>query len=106
MIAPSRFQPFDQLDEASNSQPADLTIHGPSRPALLSDTPANNPAATGNQVAAATTALRKRVNKPHKPAAPYSSLHCNASGKMTQKAPQSQEQNFPSLESDHQTLTP
>ncbi|KAH7967978.1 hypothetical protein HPB52_004515 [Rhipicephalus sanguineus] len=28
------------------------------------------------------------------------------SGKVTQKAQQSQEQNFPSLESDHQTLTP
>ncbi|KAH7986711.1 hypothetical protein HPB52_024784 [Rhipicephalus sanguineus] len=300
MIAPSRFQPLDQLDEASNSQPADLTIQGPSRPALLSDAPANNPAATGNQVsphlfaerhalpehtasgrdtamedqeswtvvqnrklprpkppttpqpqtlfetimlrpkafnitqippyqfayrlrlalpqikgsdiqcrlltksnlavvdsyteqaahlllnlehliiddqivqfntyvalregrirgvihrikglteeqlmqgltsstheivsarplgmsntalitfngtnlpeyvafvsvAAATTALRKRVNKPYKPAAPYSSPHRNASGKVTQKAQQSQEQNFPSLESDHQTLTP
>ncbi|KAH7969151.1 hypothetical protein HPB52_015144 [Rhipicephalus sanguineus] len=300
MIAPSRFQPLDQLNEASNSQPADLTIQGPSRPALLSDAPANNPAATGNQVsphlfaerhalpdhtasgrdtamedqeswtvvqnrklprpkppttpqpqtlfetimlrpkafnitqippyqfayrlrlalpqikgsdiqcrlltksnlavvdcyteqaahlllnlehliiddqivqfntyvalregrirgvihrikglteeqlmqgltsstheivsarplgmsntalstfngtnlpeyvafesvAAATTALRKRVNKPYKPAAPYSSPRRNASGKVTQKAQQSQEQNFPSLESDHQTLTP
>ncbi|KAH7976362.1 hypothetical protein HPB52_012762 [Rhipicephalus sanguineus] len=50
MIAPSRFQPLDQLDEASKSQPADLTIQGPSRPALLSDAPANNPAATRNQV--------------------------------------------------------
>lgn len=58
------------------------------------------------KVAAATTALRKRVNKPYKPAAPYSSPHRNASGKVTQKAQQSQEQNFPSLESDHQTLTP
>ncbi|KAH7956366.1 hypothetical protein HPB52_008698 [Rhipicephalus sanguineus] len=46
------------------------------------------------------------LNKPYKPAAPYSSPHRNASGKGTQKTQQSQEQNLPSLGSDNLKLTP
>ncbi|KAH6934931.1 hypothetical protein HPB50_002291 [Hyalomma asiaticum] len=50
MIVQSRFQPLDQLDDASNNQPADLTMPGSSRSALQSDPPANDPAVAGNQV--------------------------------------------------------
>ncbi|KAH6937716.1 hypothetical protein HPB50_003689 [Hyalomma asiaticum] len=50
MIAQSRFQPLDQLDDASNNQPADLTMPGSSQSALPSDPPANDPAIAGNQV--------------------------------------------------------
>ncbi|KAH6943311.1 hypothetical protein HPB50_019446 [Hyalomma asiaticum] len=179
MIAQSRFQPLDQLDDASNNQPADLTMPGSSQSALLSDPPANDPAIAGNQVfpppppvhkyrqkitscmnclgighradvctapkrdpeicarchtkhasdfictpkcihcngphdsrstdcpkvAAATAPLRKRVNKPYKPAALNSSPHRYASGKKTQKTQQSQE-HFPSPTGEHQTPTP
>ncbi|KAL1466593.1 hypothetical protein MTO96_026572 [Rhipicephalus appendiculatus] len=58
------------------------------------------------KVAAATAALRKRVNKPHKPAVAYSSSHRCASGKITQKTKQSEEQSFPSLASDLLRPTP
>ncbi|KAH6936694.1 hypothetical protein HPB50_020898 [Hyalomma asiaticum] len=50
MIAQSRFQPLDQQDDASNNQPADLTMPGSSQSALPSDPPPNNPAVAGNQV--------------------------------------------------------
>ncbi|KAH6946344.1 hypothetical protein HPB50_012873 [Hyalomma asiaticum] len=50
MIAQSRFQPLDQLDDASNNQPADLTMPGSSQSALPSDPPANDPAIAENQV--------------------------------------------------------
>ncbi|KAH8031168.1 hypothetical protein HPB51_013534 [Rhipicephalus microplus] len=50
MIAPSRFQPLSQLEDASNCQPVDPTTQGSSRSGLPSDTPPNGPATTGNQV--------------------------------------------------------
>ncbi|KAH8029026.1 hypothetical protein HPB51_022099 [Rhipicephalus microplus] len=50
MIAPSRFQPLSQLEDASNSQPADPTTQGSSQSGLPSDTPPNGPTTTANQV--------------------------------------------------------
>ncbi|KAH8025320.1 hypothetical protein HPB51_006944 [Rhipicephalus microplus] len=50
VIAPSRFQSLSQLEDASNSQPADPTTRGSSRSGLPSDTPPNGPTTTGIQV--------------------------------------------------------
>ncbi|KAH8020236.1 hypothetical protein HPB51_025498 [Rhipicephalus microplus] len=49
MIVPSRLQSLSQLDDASNSQPADPTIQGSPRSGLPSDTPPNGPTTTGNK---------------------------------------------------------
>ncbi|KAH8022978.1 hypothetical protein HPB51_008908 [Rhipicephalus microplus] len=50
MIAPSRFQPLSQLDDASNSQPAEPTIQGSSPSRLQSDILPNGPTTAENQV--------------------------------------------------------
>ncbi|KAL1442586.1 hypothetical protein MTO96_030712 [Rhipicephalus appendiculatus] len=63
MIAQSRFQPLSQLDDATNSQPADLTIQGSPRSTQQSDTPANDPATAGNQVSMHLFAERHGVSE-------------------------------------------
>ncbi|KAL1442871.1 hypothetical protein MTO96_046214, partial [Rhipicephalus appendiculatus] len=63
MIAQSRFQPLSQLDDATNSQPADLTIQGSPRSTQHSDTPANDPATAGNQVSTHLFAERHGVSE-------------------------------------------
>ncbi|KAH8026232.1 hypothetical protein HPB51_017158 [Rhipicephalus microplus] len=50
MIAPLRFQPLSQLEDASDSQQVDPTTQGSSRSGLPSDTPPNGPTTSGNQV--------------------------------------------------------